>query len=83
MTENEIPDDVLAGILDDVKQGHSEIVTKTNGCQQKAEHNAPQKQCFPDITNDTLDELELNTCKKKTHKQTIWGVKVFRGTIFS
>ena len=83
MMKNEILDDVLAGILDDIKQGRSETVRKTDGHPQKAEHNAPQQQCFSNITNEELDELALKTHKNKTYKQTTWGVKVFRGIIFS
>ena len=41
-----------------------------------------KKQRFPDITSEEADKIAGETIKKRTRKQTIWGVKVFRGNNF-
>ena len=37
---------------------------------------------FRAINKEQVDEIATKSCKKKTHKQTTWGVKVFRRKFF-
>ena len=34
---------------------------------------------FKAIEKEQVDEIASKSCKKKTHKQIAWGVKIFRG----
>ena len=34
---------------------------------------------FPFLTNKDVDEIASHAVKSKTRKQTVWGVKVFKG----
>ena len=88
MTEipsDEIPDDVLSEIiLDEAIQNEIKAkpmlppqgnvaarstLTRTNSNEHR----------FASIENKDIDEIAGKTCKKKTHKQTEWGIKVFKG----
>ena len=73
--ENELPDAVLADLID----GEDAIQSNPSGHLQVTDNNSTEPARFQNLNDGEIDELALNTCKKKTHKQTIWGVKVLRG----
>ena len=56
-----------------------EIITKPAAHPKMADKTDPQGNWFPTFSNEEIDEIAGNTVKKKTLKQTVWGVKVIRG----
>ena len=45
--------------------------------QNAQKENVPGR--FPELSTDEIDRIANNTVKLKTRKQTIWGIKVFKG----
>ena len=79
INENDVPDALLAELLDHVQQGKDTIQENPTGHLLDADQSGTEPNRFIDLTDGEIDDLALNTCKKKTHKQTNWGVKVLRG----
>ena len=65
-------------LLEDVHQNNDAIIQNPGAPLPNAEHNSTEQSRFKDLTDGKVDDLALNTCKNKTHKQTNWGVKVLR-----
>ena len=86
----EVPDDILSGILLDQNiitaqntEQVSDLVTESDEqcAVSKPIHdkeNANVKR-FKAIEDNEVDSIANKSCKKRTHKQTTWGVKVFKG----
>ena len=53
----------------------------TQEFQHVAIQNVPKQEekRFEDISEDTLDTLALERNSYRTRKQTMWGVKIFKG----
>ena len=82
-----IPDNVLKDLLNTSFNNDGEIRDETAtpqiGERSNTSLNAVNKKIsnrFKVVTKETVDEIAGKSCKKRTHKQTEWGVKVFRGT---
>ena len=73
----EIPDDILKDILDNPEVFQCKQFDASNEQDQTPRSRTANR--FKNITKDYVDEIASKSCKKKTHKQTAWGVKVFRG----
>ena len=73
--------------MDNVDENFSVQLKKEQLSKSQADDAAPQnakkKKRFPDITSKECDEIAGQNIKEKTRKQTVWGVKVFRGNNFS
>ena len=85
---DEIPDNVLSELFD--KEGNitleNAIQTEPNSksadkedSQQSTGQNVKSYR-FKPIDKEEVDEIASKSCKKKTHKQTTWGVRIFKGT---
>ena len=74
--QGEIPDSVLSEISANIDAIKQEIVT-----EPKATCGNPQQKSnqFALLSNDIVDKIAEESVKKRTLKQTTWGVKVFRG----
>ena len=79
MKENYVPDDVLASILDNMSEGRTATIENVETTSAIGAKKLPQPSQFVYLTNAEIDDLAMNTCKEKNHKQTIWGAKLFRG----
>ena len=76
----EIPDEIIKDILDEELSITSENSIQPKGLDPRSTCTTPDsKKRFKFISKEGVDEIASKRCKKKTHKQTTWGVKVFRG----
>ena len=76
---DDIPDSVLSEIIVDE---HFESECKSKETRSENETRSLKilnQNRFLQMESDQIDEIAGKTCKKKTHKQTEWGIKVFRG----
>ena len=86
--ESEVTDSDLGQLLDNVQDNFPELMQKEPALNLTAEVPAevqPAKvqtpKRFPILTEKQVDDTANNTVKAKTRKQTVWGVKVFIGTV--
>ena len=83
VSENDVPDSILGELMDSVNQTFPELAQNQGASASSTATAEPQKQVlnrrFPVLSTEEIDDIANNTCKKKTRKQTVWGIKVFRG----
>ena len=79
---NDLPDEVLKDLLDsndDIFPTEASEV-EPNKVDKAEDRSTPlQLNCFQNDTKIDVAQIASKSCKKTTHKQTAWGVKVFRG----
>ena len=89
----DIPDSILSELLmneheifpSEVKQeDEAKNVTSPSRSlnESNTENNKISTPRFRSVTKQKVDEIASKSVKKRTHKQTNWGVKVFKGQIF-
>ena len=88
---SDIPDNILSDILDSTINSEEQKSNKSEGehesirldrSRSKSDVYAIVKKNqnrFKVITHKDVDEIAGKSVKKRTHKQTEWGIKVFRG----
>ena len=69
----------LADLMYEVNQNNSTNQTNLDSRVPLADNTNTDPMHFAEVTEEEIDALAMNTCKSKTHKQTNWGVKLFRG----
>ena len=84
INSDDIPDEVLNQIIQDSEEITTEqaktvldLPEVERICNTK---EIPNKNRFKFVCNDDVDKIASKSCTKKTDKQTMWGVKIFRGT---
>ena len=82
ISSDDIPDEVLTKILEQSENLTSEfrdplvdLPANVNNAQE-----TPTKSRFKTVCTEDVDKIASKSCTKKTHKQTMWGVKIFKGT---
>ena len=85
---SDIPDNVLSDILNQAEREEQQKVNQSEAAISIARSNTlldtPKQKIsnrFKVVTQDDVDQIAGKSCKKRTHKQTEWGIKVFRGNI--
>ena len=79
--EEEIQDNDLAVLVSSINSNRGVIAFEEeilDDAQNLADETVKYQNRFDEVTEDYLDELASETVKKKTKKQTVWVVKVFR-----
>ena len=80
---SEIPDNILCDILDQTAnslqqkplESESSFIGADKTSRSSSTSKTPSR--FKVISKEDVDEIAGKSCKKRTHKQTEWGVKVF------
>ena len=82
LSSEEIPDDILQQFLLDSIQENELLPQKETSSNARADekNSSNLSSRFKSITKEYVDEIGNKSVQKKTHKQTTWGVKIFRGT---
>ena len=79
-----IQDSELVQLIENVNANSAQIeqiqVVPNQDVDDAGSEVKPKSKRFPDINDQQIDEIANYNTKQKTKKQTIWGVKVFRGT---
>ena len=78
-----VADSDLMELVDSINENESKSDENPSAQNQQADDiglNYKSKQ-FETPTEEQVDEIALNTCKKATHKQTTWGINVFKGKL--
>ena len=85
----DLPPDLFNEIFETEDVSNLENEKETNVADGSSDGHVPRSRQvkeninskrFKYVNEDQVDEIAGKSCKKKTHKQTTWGVKVFRGT---
>ena len=83
--ESELPEEVLQDILmnentilDEVEAKPLNTVTEQK-YEGRSTPDMKNQNRFKNVTKTDVDDIATKSCKKKTHKQTACGVKIFRG----
>ena len=82
---SEIPDNILADVMVNFTQENTSLIE--NQSENKMAKQVPdvqpkkksKKKRFAVLSPEEIDEIALNNHAPKTKKQTVWGVRVFRG----
>ena len=83
----DIPDSVLSAIIletnTDFEQNIEQVASKNIEDKKAIEKVYVKRRSKPRVhkllNSNDVDEIAGKSCKKKTHRQTTWGVNVFRG----
>ena len=79
--EEEIQENDLAELVSSINSNRGVIAFEEeilDDAQNLGDETVKYQNRFDEVTEDYLDELASETVKKKTKKQTVWVVKVFR-----
>ena len=83
LNADDIPDNVLSeiimdpSILNTEQSRNMQTLEALNDPMCTPKSNTENR--FKNITKQQVDDITGKTCKKTTHKQTDWGIKVFKG----
>ena len=80
--EGEIRVSVLCEVMDAVTQNFPEFRETPEVADETTSEKFVKSNRFPTLPTDEVDEIASNTVKKKNRKQTVWGIKEFRGKEF-
>ena len=80
---NQLPDNVLQEILNNENFENENNVTEAKAQvsleQDDSQGSEAKSNRFRPVTKTDVDDIASRSVKKKTHKQTVWGVKIFQG----
>ena len=74
-----IPDNVLQEIFQNSSEKSEILQERNNAVDLRADDKSKLPSRFKPDLKEYINEIGNKSIQKKTHKQTTWGVKIFRG----
>ena len=82
LESSDVPDAVLMELMNNTGVNSDQNKENVSAKKSEADDSAQiQSTRFPMLSKDQIDDIASNAIKPKTKKQTMWGIKVFRGKI--